>query len=93
MDREELEPGPLHHGVDGRAAGGLDGHRHRTALEALLELIEPTLEALSGVRQSQCFKGLIFDAEGDSVLGVAPIEADESGPLDWRVWGGISFHR
>src|SRR4030095_6904729 len=92
MDGEEVDPRPFHHGIHASAAGGLDGDRHRTATEALLEFIEPAMEGLSGVSQMELFDGLIVGADGDSMPAGAPIKTDESGPLD-GVWRVIGFHR
>ena len=56
-----------------------------TTTEALLQLVEPVMEVLRGMLQLESLDGLMLDAKGDSMLGVALIEADESSPRDCEV--------
>lgn len=72
MDWEKVDPRPFHHGVDRGPTRRLDRDPDGTAEEARLQWVEPATEVLRAVLQLEGFDGLMFDANGNSMLSVAP---------------------
>ncbi len=78
MDREEDQPGDIHQQMHQGTLAGFQRQGDRPALEALVELLDPSADQFRGMGEGGGFGGLGTGVpQRHGVLAVAPIQPDE----------------